>query len=68
VLDDATIDRAIRLYEEQLTFIPLHEKQLNWWLSEDLSDAQQIQVRELKKKLTLLQEKTEQLLRLLAEL
>lgn len=32
VLDDELVDRAIRLYEEQLAFIPLHERQLNWWL------------------------------------
>jgi transposase-like protein len=68
VLDDTIIDRAVKAYEEQLTFIPLHEKQLNWWLSESLSDAQQFQVKDLKKKLSVLQETTEQLLTLLAEL
>lgn len=68
VLDDTIVNRAIKLYEDQLTFIPLHEKQFNWWLSEDLTDAQRYQVEDLKNKLPLLQEKTEQLLVLLAEL
>ncbi len=68
VLDDSIVDRAIKAYEEQLTFSPLHEKQLNWWLSEDLTDAQRYQVADLKSKLPILREKTEQLLLLLAEL
>ncbi len=68
VLDDSIVNRAIKAYEEQLTFIPLHEKQLNWWLSEDLTDAQRYQVKDLKNKLPVLQEKTEQLLALLTEL
>ncbi len=67
-LDDSIIDRAVKTYEEQLTFIPLHEKQFNWWLSENLTDAQQYQVGDLKNKLPMLQEKTEQLLALLVEL
>lgn len=68
VLDDEIVDRAIQMYEEQLTFIPLHEKQLGWWLSEELTEAQRYQVEDLKKKLPAIKEKTEQLLALLAEL
>ena len=68
VLDDAIVDRAIKLYEDQLSFIPLHEKQLNWWLSENITDAQRYQVEDLLAKLPLLREKTEELLALLAEL
>jgi hypothetical protein len=68
VLDDATVDRAIKLYKDQLDFIPLHVKQLNWWLSESHSEALQFQVEDLKSKLPILQAKTEALLVLLAEI
>lgn len=68
VLDDTIVDRAIRLYEEQLTSIPLHERQLNWWLSDNISDAQRYQVQDLRAKLPQLREKTQELLALLAEL
>lgn len=68
VLDDTIVERAIWLYEEQLTSIPLHERQLNWWLSDDISDAQRYQVQDLRAKLPPLREKTEELLALLAEL
>ena len=68
VLDDAIVDRAVTLYEDQLSFIPLHEQQLNWWLSEDITDAQRYQVEDLLAKLPSLREKTEELLALLAEL
>ena len=47
---------------------PLHEQQLNWWLSESITDAQRYQVEDLLAKLPLLREKTEELLALLAEL
>ncbi len=68
VLDDAIVDRAVKLYEDQLSFIPLHEQQLNWWLSENITDAQRYQVEDLLAKLPSLREKTEELLALLAEL
>ncbi len=67
-LDDALVDRAVKLYEEQLSFIPIHERQLNWWLSENITDAQRFQVKDLLAKLPTLREKTEELLALLAEL
>ena len=68
VLDDATVDRAIRLYEEQLTSIPLHERQLNWWLADKITDAQRYQVNDLQAKLPELKARTDALLALLAEL
>lgn len=68
VLDDIIIDRAIRLYEEQLISIPLHERQLNWWLADEIADAQRYQVKDLQAKLPQLKAKTETLLALLAEL
>lgn len=68
VLDDEMVDRAIHLYEEQLTFIPLHEQQFSWWLSETISEAQRYQIEDLQSKLPLLREKTQALLDLLAEL
>jgi hypothetical protein len=68
VLDDAIVDRAIWLYEEQLTSIPLHERQLNWWLADEITDAQRYQVKDLQAKLPQLKAQTEALLTLLAEL
>ncbi len=68
VLDDTIVDRAIWLYEEQLTSIPLHERQLNWWLADEITDAQRYQVKDLQAKLPQLKVKTEALLALLAEL
>lgn len=68
VLDDTIVDRAIRLYEEQLTSIPLHERQLNWWLADEITDAQRYQVQDLRTKLPPLREKTVELLALLVEL
>jgi hypothetical protein len=58
----------VKLYEDQLSFIPLHEQQLNWWLSENITDAQRSQVEDLLARLPLLREKTEALLALLADL
>lgn len=68
VLDDALVDRALKLYQEQLSFISLHEQQLNWWRSENISDAQRYQVKDLLARLPSLRAKTEALLALLAEL
>ena len=68
VLDDSIVDRAIRLYEEQLTSIPLHERQLNWWLADEITDSQRYQVQDLRAKLPPLRKKTEELLALLSEL
>jgi hypothetical protein len=68
VLDDTIVDRAIWLYEEQLTSIPLHERQLNWWLADEITDAQRYQVKDLQARLPQLKTQTEALLSLLAEL
>ena len=68
VLDDAIVDRALRLYQAQLADIALHERQMQWWLSESLSDAQRFQVKDLLAKLPGLRERTQALLDLLAEL
>ena len=68
VLDDTIIDRAIRLYQAQLTDIALHEQQMQWWLSESLGDAQRYQVKDLLVKLSGLRDRTQVLLYLLAEL
>jgi hypothetical protein len=68
VLDDAIVDRALRLYQAQLADIALHERQMQWWLSESLSDAQRFQVKDLLAKLSGLRERTQALLDLLAEL
>jgi hypothetical protein len=68
VLDDAIVDRALRLYQAQLDDIVLHQRQMQWWLSESLSDAQRFQVKDLLAKLSGLRERTQALLDLLAEL
>ena len=68
VLDDAIIDRALRLYQAQLEDIALDERQLNWWLEEDMSEAQRYQINDLLAKLSSLRERTQALLDLLAEL
>jgi hypothetical protein len=68
VLDDAIVDRALRLYEEQLGDIALHERQMQWWLSENLSEAQRYQVNDLLVKFSGLRTRTQALLALLAEI
>lgn len=68
VLDDALVERAMKVYTEQLAFIPLHEQQFHWWLSENITDAQRHQVKDLLARLPALRAKTEALLALLAEL
>ena len=68
VLDDATIDRGIRLCQAQVEDIAAHDKQLGWWLEEDMSDAQRYQVNDLRVKLLPWRERNLELLDLLAEL
>lgn len=67
-LDDATIDRALRLYQVQLEDITAHDRQLGWWLEEDISDTQRYQVNDLRVKLLPWRERNLELLDLLAEL
>lgn len=68
VLDDATVDRALRAYQEQIETIPLHERQLRWWLEEPMTEAQQYQVNDLLAQLTTLRERTQAVLDLLTAL
>jgi hypothetical protein len=68
VLDDATVDRALRAFQTQLDDLPFMEKQLHWWLSEKLTDAQRYQVEDLLAKMTTLRTRTQEVLTLLAEL
>ena len=68
VLDDATVERAQRAYETQWADMPLFEKQLKWWLSEELSVAQRYQVTDLMGKLAALQACNQKILSLLAGL
>ncbi len=68
VLDDATVVRALRLCQAQLEDITAHDKQLGWWLEEDISDAQRYQVNDLRVKLLPWRERNLELLDLLAEL
>ena len=68
VLDDAIVDRALRLYQAQLEDIALHEQQMQWWLTEPLTEAQRYQVNDLLTKLAGLRDLNLALLDLLAEL
>ena len=68
VLDDAIVDRALRLYQAQLEDIALHEQQMRWWLAEPLTEAQRFQVNDLLTKLAVLRDINLALLDLLAEL
>ena len=68
VLDDAIVDRALRLYQAQLEDIALHEQQMRWWLAEPLTEAQRFQVNDLLTKLAVLRDLNLALLDLLAEL
>lgn len=48
ILDDATVNRVIRSYTEQLEFAPIYERQLVKWQQEtDLSSAQQQELQRL---------------------
>ena len=68
VLDDAIVDRALRLYQAQLEDIALHEQQMQWWLTEPLTEAQRFQVNDLLTKLAVLRDLNLALLDLLADL
>jgi len=41
VLDDATVDRSVRVHAEQLEFVDIYERQLRRWQAERPSAAQQ---------------------------
>ena len=68
VLDDATVNRAIRLYEAQIEDVKLFERQLTWWQEETLTDSQRQQVEGLLAKLPQIKERSGAILELLMEI
>ena len=64
VLDNATIERIIKVFKEQESFIPYYTEQLQRWRKEELSSNQLIVVVDLEEKLPELKELTEKVLRL----
>jgi hypothetical protein len=49
VMDDATIDRTIRLYTERLGMLPTHTEQIARWRKERLTSAQKLELDRLEK-------------------
>lgn len=47
VLDDATVERVIRCYSEQRTYVPLYKEQLARWAKLDLTGEQRCEVTRL---------------------
>ncbi len=45
VLDDATIERVIRCYSEQCTYVPIYKEQLARWAKLDLTGEQRAKVK-----------------------
>jgi len=43
-LDDATVERVVRVFTEEMEFLDLHEEQLARWRKEPLSPAQRTEV------------------------
>ena len=51
VLDDATVDRVIRLYTVQAEDVALFEEQLAWWKKEALTPDQEREIEQLHEQL-----------------
>ena len=68
VLDDATVDRAIRLSDERGEFIEMYKKQLSRWQKEKLTDDQRKEVERLSCQNERLRELNEKIRPLLQEL
>ena len=61
VLDDATVERVIRCYSEQRTYVPFYKEQLARWAKLDLTGEQRCEV-------TRLQSQIEDLDRILSDI
>ncbi len=68
VLDDVTVDRAMAAYKEHIENLRLHERQLTWWLEEELTNLQRNRVNDLVAKLPQMQELSESILTMLTEI
>ena len=69
VFDDATIDRALRLYRERVHFIEIYSEQLRRWRNEHHPDAKQRrEIERLESQTSRLRELNAKVLRLAAEI
>jgi hypothetical protein len=69
VMDDATIDRALRLYGERVHFIEIYCEQLRRWRNEHHPDAKQRrEIERLQSQTSRLREMNAHILRLAAEI
>ena len=68
VLDDATIDRALKVYNEQLEYIDCHDRQISRWCKQRLSESQSKAVDKLSQDNKGLRKITKKNLELLKEL
>lgn len=68
IVDDETVNRAIKLYQAQLKDVPLYRQQLTWWQEDPLTDAQRQRVEVLLAKLLQINNQSEAILVLLADI
>jgi len=62
VMDDATIDRTIRLYTERLEMLPTHTEQITRWRKEHLTPQQKHELDRLEKAMVETQELVQRIL------
>jgi hypothetical protein len=68
VMDDATIDRALRLYGERVHFIEIYSEQLRRWRNEHPDAKQRREIERLENQTSRLREMNAHILRLAAEI
>jgi hypothetical protein len=68
ILDDATVQRAQRVYTDQRDDLWLYDNQCEHWLKQDLSGQQRQQVKQLQQDVDRLRKQTQLVLDLLAKL
>jgi hypothetical protein len=68
VMDDDTIDRALRLYGERVHFIEIYSEQLRRWRNEHPDAKQRREIERLESQTSRLREMNAHLLRLAAEI
>lgn len=68
VLDDATVERAIRCYSEQRTYVPIYKEQLARWAKLELTAEQRSEVTRLQGQIADLDRSLSHILKLADEL
>ena len=68
VLDDATVNRAVKAYQNHLDDLQLYNRQLTWWQEDELTDLQRARVDALVAKLPQIRARSEAILAMLAEI